>query len=143
MEKSESNESFSKRKQRLEYLRKWKTKHPNYNRDWNRNNPDKVKVYNSKGIEIKKKLWIEVREKLGNKCIICGALQSGTKRKLSCHEIHGKPHQCTLSTVYYILKHMKDFILLCHSCHRAIHQANKNPEAFLKYLSMLKPSESL
>ncbi len=69
----------------------------------------------------KRRIYQEIREKLGGKCVICGTRH----RKLCAHEIHGRKHT---DSVYWILKHLEDFVLVCWRCHTVISTIAKRPK---------------
>lgn len=88
-----------------------------------------------------RRLMIQI---LGKTCVICGSEDN----KPLYHEKHGKKHNP--SNQYYYKKHMKDFVPMCRSCHRALHwlfkldeSAKKRFNQWLNLLSMEKPSEPL
>lgn len=98
-----------KEKQR-ENSRKYYETHKDEIRDYREENREKLLAQYKEYYEKHK---AKVDQILGIKCVICG----GTHR-LTCHEIHGKPHTTRKN---YILEHPEDFIRLCFYCHRALH----------------------
>lgn len=105
--------------------KKWRDKHPEYKRDWRRENPEKVKAIYERYRAILSSL-------LGSRCIICGKLT----KKISYHEIHGKNHPKTRE---YIYNHLQDFVPLCGKHHIGIHRSaelmnDKKAQALIKAL---------
>jgi hypothetical protein len=71
---------------------------------------------------------IELKNRLGNKCFVCGRLEGLTKFKirrlsLSFHEIHGKQHPNSNKPegLDYIESNIDNFVLLCSHCHGKVH----------------------
>jgi len=91
----------------------------------NTNKAEKERESRRKSYHRNKKEWNEYRKnrygilrnellkRIGNTCIVCGL-----KRRITFHEIHGKPHGHNPDQ---ILKHIEDFIPLCYSCHATVH----------------------
>ena len=97
-------------------------------REWNKRNPEKQlerdrnyrnkhrQKYNEARLNQIKRKWIEVMTILGDVCSIC---KHKGKRRVSCHEIYGKPHK---GNPWYVLKHIERFIPLCDTCHKSVHR---------------------
>jgi len=133
--------SEEEKEKRRQYNREWRKKNRERylrnQRRWQKENRDKCREYqrryrakhrgryNKYSREKNKQLRQRIRNILGNKCVVCGytPLPISSKKKfkgarLSCHEIHGRPHK---DNPWYILNNIGDFILICEFCHRALH----------------------
>ncbi len=102
-------------------------------KEWRKNNPERMnelrKNYKEKHPDYKKK-WrttgykAQIREKLGNKCMICG-----WDRYLHVHHKKGKKHQSD-----YALNRINEYLLLCPNHHDLLHHGllNEEEEKILK-----------
>jgi hypothetical protein len=62
-------------------------------------------------------------EIIGSRCIICNS-----DKRICFHEIHGTSH--SIGNIYVYLNHSQDFVPLCYTHHRIIHELAKlSPEA--------------
>lgn len=88
---------------------------------WNRNHPGKRNITIQKG---QKKMRQKIIDLLGYRCALCGkdcrGYEGRSANGLQFHEKNHKPHpSCDW---WYILKHLNDFIPLCHRCHMIVSQ---------------------
>lgn len=105
--------------------RKWFKENPKKRKEYDdRYRKRNRKKYNKRRRDQIRDKWNEVISILGDKCIVCG-LKTRSRRRVSFHEIHGKPHK---TNPWYILKHIKDFVPVCESCHKTIHKYHKYKE---------------
>lgn len=124
------------RKNAIDRATKWNKEHPERRREiannyshknmskivaWNRNHPKERNITIQKG---QRKMRQKVIDLLGYHCALCGRDCRGYAGRssygLQFHEKNHKKHpSCDW---WYILKHMADFIPLCHRCHIIVTQ---------------------
>lgn len=148
------------RKKRLKKMRAWQIKNPEkqrvYNKKYREKYPERIKAQYKKNYQKRKKhqkkydknryeeRLKKLEELLGNKCVVCGYKESKNfkRRRLYFHEIHGKKHS---NSRQYIIEHYEDFVVICHSCHKAVHNISKlkvNLKKFLELVKIIKESVS-
>lgn len=112
------------REERLKKMAEYrKRKHNELNQKQRENYQRNLKEERRKDREWQRKLRKENEEKLGWVCCICGK----RRKKMVCHEIHGRRHS---SSVSYVKNHIKDFILMCSWCHDILHHYTKYRKKF-------------
>jgi nitrate/TMAO reductase-like tetraheme cytochrome c subunit len=77
---------------------------------WRINHPKEMRAIQKRQ---KSKLRSILLEAIGSECKICHST-----KMIEFHEIHDKRHK---TDNYYYLKHLKDFVPLCISCHKIYH----------------------
>jgi predicted HNH restriction endonuclease len=93
------------------------------------------KRYNAKRRRQNRTIWEKVKSILGDSCCVCGTKPIEGKRRIGFHEIHGKSHK---ENPYYILKHLSDFVPLCHQCHKSLHRVLR----FIELQSLIKRAKT-
>ena len=108
-------------KRRREIANNYSRKHMDRIIAWNRNHPKERNITIQKG---QKKMRQKVINLLGCRCALCGReCQEGDARGPFGLQFHEKNHKRHPSCDWwYILKHITDFIPLCHRCHIIVTQ---------------------
>jgi hypothetical protein len=112
---------------RKEYRRRWR-------RRLKEKNPERYKEYLEEQ-KTRHKEWLEqndtrkpLREKLGNKCFVCGY-----QGQLVLHEKNFNKHPPTPT---YYGQCPDDFILVCRTCHNALHRLHLFKDKLLKLVDV-------
>ena len=112
------------RKKYLERMKRWREKNrERLNQNQRLKYKENLEKSRQEDRDYTRKSVEENHRKLGSVCFICGKI----RRKMVCHEVHGKRHSCSPS---YTKNHIEDFVLMCSYCHDGFHIYLRNKEKF-------------
>jgi len=95
-------------------MRKWREQNRKHLKEYEHNRYlNRKEIIKENRDRSEKECWEIINDALGISCLFCQS-----QKYLRCHEIHGKTH--TISP-WFIKNNLKDFVRLCHDCHRHVH----------------------
>lgn len=122
-----NREKFLKRTKEWYFKNKSKAQH--YHKNYRKIHRKEIDIKNYK---YRKTVKEEVAKKLGNICYICNQ----TTKFPKFHEKYCRKHS---TSKFYIRKHIKDFIVLCSTCHNSFHRYKRFKNKYEEVLQIAMP----